>query len=76
MTIKLRDLINPSDFKKTSEETYFLSNQIKSIIVDTKIEKPNEKICLELINSDSKNAQILNALAKSVASEWEDIVVE
>ena len=31
---------------------------------------------LELINSDSKNAQILNALAKSVASEWEDIVVE
>ena len=73
IVIKLVDLINPPDFKRTSEETFFLSNKIKSIIVDTKIDKPQEKICIELIKSDSQNSTILNALAKSIISEWEDI---
>ena len=73
MVSKLIDLINPADFNRTSEETFLLSNKIKSIIVDTKIENPQEKICFELIKSDSQNALILNALAKSIISEWEDI---
>jgi len=73
MIIRLIELINPADFNRTSDETFFLSNKIKSIIVDTKIENPQEKICFELVKPDSQNACILNALAKSVISEWEDI---
>lgn len=74
MLIKMIDLINPDEFKRTSEETFFLVNNIKSEIVDSKIEKPKEPIYIELIKSDSLNAKIINALAKSVASEWEDII--
>jgi len=73
MVIKLAELINPLDFKRTSDETVLLSNKIKSIIVDTKLENTQEKISLELIKADSQNAIILNALAKSVVSEWGDI---
>ena len=75
MVISLIELINLDDFQRTSEETFLLSNKIKSIIVDTKIEKPQEKICFELIKSDSQNAFLLNTLAKSVVSEWDDIEI-
>lgn len=73
MVIKLAELINPLDIKRTSDETFLLSNKIKSIIVDTKLKNAQEKISLELIKADSQNAIILNALAKSVVSEWGDI---
>lgn len=74
MVIKIIDLIDPNNFKRSSDETFFLTNNIKSEIVDSKIEKPKEPIYIELIKSDSLNAQIINALAKDVASEWEDII--
>lgn len=74
MLIKMIDLINPDEFKRTSEETFILANNVKSLIVNSKIEKPKEPIYIELIKSDSLNAQIINALAKDVASEWEDII--
>ena len=74
MVIKIIDLIDPNSFKRSSDETFFLTNNIKSEIVDSKIEKPKEPIYIELIKSDSLNAQIINALAKDVASEWEDII--
>lgn len=73
MVINLIELINPEDFHRTSEETLILSNKLKSIIIDTKIEKPNENISLMLLDAKSQNEIILNALAKSVVSEWEDI---
>ena len=75
MLIKMIDLINPDEFKRTSEETFFLGNNIKSLIVDSKIENPKDSITIELIKSDSLNAEIINALAMSVASEWEDITI-
>lgn len=74
MLIKMIDLINPDEFKRTSDETFFLGNNIKSLIVDSKIENPKDSITIELIKSDSLNAKIINALAKGVASEWEDII--
>ena len=74
MVIKIIELIDPNNFKRSSDETFFLANNIKSEIVDSKIEKPKEPIYIELIKSDSLNAQIINALAKDVASEWEDII--
>lgn len=73
MIIKLIELINPSNYKKTSEENMIISNKIKSIIVDTRIDRPQEEICLELISQKSPEANIINALAKSVISEWGDI---
>ena len=75
MLIKMIDLINPDEFKRTSDETFFLANNVKSLIVDSKIENPKDSITIELIKSDSLNAKIINALAKSVASEWEDITI-
>ena len=75
MLIKMIDLINPNEFKRTSEETFFLGNNIKSLIVDSKIENPKDPITIELIKSDSVNAVVINSLAMSVASEWEDITI-
>ena len=75
MLIKMIDLINPDEFKRTSDETFFLGNNIKSLIVDSKIENPKDSITIELIKYDSLNAKIINALAKGVASEWEDITI-
>ena len=75
MLIKMIDLINPDEFKRTSDETFFLGNNIKSLIVDSKIENSKDSITIELIKSDSLNAKIINALAKGVASEWEDITI-
>lgn len=75
MLIKMIDLINPDEFKRTCEESFILANNVKSLIVDSKIEHPREPIYIELIKSDSLNAKIINALAKSVASEWEDITI-
>ena len=74
MLIKMIDLINPDEFKRTSEETFILANNVKSLIVDSKIENPKDSITIELIKSNSLNAKIINALAKDVASEWEDII--
>ena len=73
MVIKIADFINPDEFKRTSEETFLISNEIKSLIVDSKIDNPKEKISIELIKSESLNARIINALAGSVASKWEDV---
>lgn len=73
MVINLSELISPKDFHRTSEETLILSNRLKSIIIDTKIVKPNEKISLLLLDAKSQNEIILNALAKSVVSEWDDV---
>ena len=75
MLIKMIDLINPDEFKRTSEETFILANNIKSLIVDSKIENPKDSITIELIKSDSVNAVVINSLAMSVASEWEDITI-
>ena len=74
MLIKMIDLINPDEFKRTSDETFFLGNNIKSLIVDSKIENPKDSITIELIKSDSVNAVVINSLAMGVASEWEDII--
>ena len=73
MVINLSELISLKDFHRTSEETLILSNRLKSIIIDTKIVKPNEKISLLLLDAKSQNEIMLNALARSVVSEWEDI---
>ena len=75
MLIKMIDLINPDEFKRTSEETFILANNVKSLIVDSKIENPKDSITIELIKSDSVNAVVINSLAMSVASEWEDITI-
>ena len=53
MLIKMIDLINPNEFKRTSEETFILANNVKSLIVNSKIENPKDSITIELIKSSN-----------------------
>ena len=48
---------------------------VKRAIVEMKINHPKDIVYIRLLDSDSQNAQILNALAYSVASEYQDQVV-
>lgn len=73
MIIKTVDLIDPSTYKRTSEENYFFGTKIKRLIVESKIVNPKEKITVELIKDDSPNARIINVMTKSIVSQWEDI---
>ena len=71
--IKLTDLVN-KDFEKTNESMFFLRNSIKSAIVDAKIENgSNTKIKLEMLDTSyNKYAPIINCLANSIISEWNE----
>ncbi len=73
MIIKIVDLIDPSTYKRTSEENSFFGTKIKRLIVESKIANPKEKITVELIKDDSVNSKIINALTKNIVGKWEDI---
>ena len=71
--IILKDFIN-ENFNKSTENLFFLKVKTKSAIIDAKINNgKNEIIKFEYI-SESKNkyAKIINALADSILSEWEE----
>ena len=73
MLIKLRDIVN-KDFEKTFETMLFLKSKIKKAIITAKIENgKNEKIELEYLEeSYNPNYKLINVLAKSILSEWNE----
>lgn len=75
LLIKLIELADEKAFNRTSDETRFFAIALKRAIVEMKIRYPKDIIHLQLLDSDSVNAQILNALAKSIASNYEDQIV-
>ena len=75
LMINLNEFADEKAFNRTSDETYNLASKLKRAIVEMKIRYPKDIIHLHLLDSDSANAQILNALAKSIASKYEDQVV-
>jgi len=72
-TINISDFVDESEFNRTGEEMRVLRIKIKRAIVDAKIQSPNGKIKVNLISSKTPIASIINAFAKSVISEWDDI---
>ena len=75
LIIKLNEFADEKAFNRTSDETYNLASNLRRAIVEMKIKYPKDNIHLQLLDSDSANAQVLNALAKSIASNYEDQVV-
>lgn len=75
LIINFNEYADEKAYKRTSEENIFLSNKLKRAIVEMKINHPKDIVYIRLLDSDSQNAKILNALAYSVASEYQDQVV-
>ena len=69
--IKLKDLV-PRDFEKNNESMFFLKNNIKSAIIDAKIENDCD-VEIELLDeSYNKYAPLINCLANAIISEWNE----
>lgn len=73
--INLSEFADEKAFNRTSDETYYLTIDLRRAIVEMKIKYPKDIIHIQLLYSDSNNAKILNALAKNIASDYEDQVV-
>lgn len=75
LIIDLSEFMDEKTYKRTCDENFFLGIKLKKAIVEMRLEHPKDIIQIRLLDSDSVNAKILNALAQGVAGEWQDQVV-
>lgn len=70
--IVLKEIVDP-DFRNSPQDCRFLRNSIRAKIVDIKLEHPNNKIkTVDLKAEDSRYYQIVNIIAHSILSDWEE----